>query len=679
MLLPRKVEEVLIAVSSRHYDEVVRRLAEEGIFHVDKPPHELGSVDRRYQMEYMRASERIGRLEGYFRLMDVDPEPLSGVEIRIPGWLDALRALESEYREVEEAAQRAEAEISRLEERLASLQQAKALLEAFKNIDADLAKAQRATSLAFAAGLTSLEGLEILRGEAERLGLLLAWEEAGEEAFVVAVAGPHARVREALSKLGSAGWTPFRVPEGLPGSPSKAYEALSREVSRIIQEIESIRERLRRDYLRPLREYYTKVRIVAEALKVLANTASRLDFRFLRGFVDTRDSGRLRRLIASVTGGAHAIYSLGVRRAAEEEERVPTRVELPRLIRPFHKIIRLYGEPQPNEIVPTVFAAITMPIIFGLMFPDLGHALLVIGFAYLFFRKRDPDWAFVVTVLGLAGAVTGILAGEFFGPLTGKPLVAMWHKLGFEHPPYASPVDLAAEHPEAGRAMMFRYISISLFLGAFMLSLGTFLGIVNALLAREHLEAVAVKVPKFLIFGFGTLPFLLHPLDAQVAGGIVKQAVFGPRTGLAAIVYYAVAVGFLWIIVGPAIAAKLEGHSPFSGLGKGFLEMYESALMILGNTPSFLRIMGLSLAHSSLMFGFTEMTIPLLHGAAYIGGVLVYIIGNIITAGLEGILVFAHSLRLHFYEWFTKFYHGGGVPFQPVRLPTGAKIILAAP
>ncbi|MEB3851679.1 MAG: hypothetical protein LRS49_03755 [Desulfurococcales archaeon] len=680
MLLPRKVEEVLIAVSEGRYDDLVRRLAEEGILHVDKPPKELGGVDRRFQMELMRAGERLSRLEGYFRLMGVEPSTVSGVELRIPGWLEGLGALEREYSDVEEAAQRAEAEIARLEERLAALEQARPLLQLFQRVDADLRRAQDASTVGFAAGATSPEGLEVLRREASRLGLLLAWEEVGEEEVIAAVAGRHAAVREAVSKVAAVAWTPLRIPEGLPGSPAKALEALEREVAEIQRRIGEIRESLRRGYLGRLREYYTKLRVLAEALRVLANTASRGAFRFIRGFVDTRDSGRLRRLVSSVTGGAHAIYSLGVRRAAEEEK-IPTRVELPRLVRPFHKIIRLYGEPQPNEVVPTVFAAILMPVIFGLMFPDLGHALLVIGFAYLFFRKRDPDWAYVVTVLGLAGVVTGVLAGEFFGPLTGKPIFEpLWRSLGFDHPPLASPVDLAAEEPDVGRAMMFRYISISLFIGAFMLTLGTLLGIVNALLAREHLEAVAVKVPKFLIFGFGTLPFLLHPLNVNEAGAIISRAVFGPRSGLSAIVFYAVAAGFIWIIVGPMVAAKLEGGNPLSGLGKGVLEMYESALMVLGNTPSYLRIMGLSLAHSSLMFGFTEMTLPLLsHGpAGLVGGAFVYILGNLITAGLEGILVFAHSLRLHFYEWFTKFYHGGGVPFQPVRLPAGVRIVLAA-
>jgi V/A-type H+-transporting ATPase subunit I len=676
VLLPRRVEEVLIAVSSRDYDEVVRRLAEAGILHVDRPPRELGGVDRRFQAEYTRSRERLGRIESYFYLLGVEPETVDRIELKIPGWLGGLKALEDEYKQLENAMQWGEAEIARLEERLGDLRQSKDVIEPFKHINADLVKASNASFIGFAVGLTTPQGLSILREEAEKRGLLLAWEEVGEEAVAVAIAGLHADVRAAMASVRAAGWIPFRIPEGLPGIPSKAYEQLEREMNEIAGKIESLKETLRREWLESLKEYYTKVLVLSSALEILANTASRGDFRFLRGFVDTRDSERLRRIVEDTTGGAYVVYSLGVRKVKTEEERVPTRVELPRLVKPFHKLVEMYGEPEPNEVVPTIFAAFTMPIFFGLMFPDLGHALLVILFGYYFFRRRDPEWAYIVSILGLAGAVTGFLAGEFFGPLTGKPIVEFWRHLGFEHPPLSSPVDVAIEAPGAAVAFMYRWISISLFLAGYTLSLGTLLGFVNSLLEGDKAEAFSVKLPKFILFLTGSLPFLMHPLNATAATGLIHDAIFGPRHGLAAGLAYTGAIAFLWIIVGPMVKAVVEGESAMSGFGEGFMEFYESFLMILGNTSSFLRILGLSLAHASLMVGFYEMTVPFLHGLAYLAGGVIYLLGNLLTAGLEAIIVFAHSLRLHYYEWFSKFYKGTGIPFRAVKLPSGVRIVI---
>lgn len=74
MLLPRTLEEVVLAVPARDYDRVVAGLAVEGIFHVDTPPQGVkGEVDRSYRSLLTQASERSSRIRQYFELAGVEP------------------------------------------------------------------------------------------------------------------------------------------------------------------------------------------------------------------------------------------------------------------------------------------------------------------------------------------------------------------------------------------------------------------------------------------------------------------------------------------------------------------------------------------------------------------------------------------------------------------------------
>ena len=211
-----------------------------------------------------------------------------------------------------------------------------------------------------------------------------------------------------------------------------------------------------------------------------------------------------------------------------------------------------------------------------------------------------------------------------------------------------------------------------------MLSFGTLLGVVDSYIKRDYEALLASKLPAFIFFTSVTLPFLVVP-DAAEAGGIIKEAIFtlGSAGILQAIVFYGAVIGLVWKMLGEPIILALEGENPLHGLGSSFMEAYEMIAMILGNVPSFLRILGLGLAHAGLMLGFTKLYHILAEGGiiGLVMGIIVYIIGNLLVAGLEAIIAFAHSLRLHFYEWFSKFYSGGGISFEPLTTE-GVKFII---
>jgi V/A-type H+-transporting ATPase subunit I len=44
------------------------------------------------------------------------------------------------------------------------------------------------------------------------------------------------------------------------------------------------------------------------------------------------------------------------------------------------------------------------------------------------------------------------------------------------------------------------------------------------------------------------------------------------------------------------------------------------------------------------------------------------LIGNLFIIGFEGLIVGIQTMRLHYYEILGKFFHGGGMRFEPLTL-----------
>ena len=82
-----------------------------------------------------------------------------------------------------------------------------------------------------------------------------------------------------------------------------------------------------------------------------------------------------------------------------------------------------------------------------------------------------------------------------------------------------------------------------------------------------------------------------------------------------------------------------------------------------------MRIAGLGIAHVCLMMSFftlAEMTGGIL-------SVIILILGNILVIGLEGLSAGIQALRLSYYEFFTKFFHGTGKLYTPISLSSSNK------
>ncbi|MFZ8792657.1 MAG: V-type ATP synthase subunit I [Acidilobaceae archaeon] len=677
LLRARRLEEVLIAVPRSAYDRLVARLVSESLFHVEEPLKELpGASTSRFKLAYAQASEKFSKIQSYYAALKVQPILREGVEVVVSDWVSSFNEYLERYRELDRFFDVRVSRLAEIESAVAELRRLKELLEPVKHVDVDIRVLAESARMQYALGIAPRDIVEYVVELTEKHGLVSVVERVDERTVLVGVAGRPESMRFVVPSLVKRGLSIIAIPRELPGRPSEAYKTVVEGLDKLVGEASRIRGELM-ERVEELHNYYTYMYAFREAFKVLAYSLESKTSMFIRGYVDVSDFNKLTSIVEEETEGAYIVYRLGIRRG---EVRVPTRISLPWFLQPFHKIVQLYGEPKPEEVIPTIFLAITFPIAFGLMFPDAGHGLVLVLFALLYLRRRSPDWAFILAILGSTSIVTGLLAGEVFGPKVSELLhvSSIWGLLGLHVPPLALPT-YAVEHGlnELVGELLYRAITISLWVAAFMLILGTLLGVVNSYLAGEREEMVAVKIPKFLFFTSATLPFLIL-FDAKRAGATLGLALLelGGGDMLATIVLAGITVSLTWLLLGEPLISALHGHNPLSGMARSFMEVYESILMAMGNIPSFLRIMALALAHSSVMFAFAYI-FDLLASWGPIGliaGALVYIVGNLMVIALEGILAFAQSLRLHFYEWFSKFYAGGGIPFTPISIP-GVRIV----
>jgi len=91
---------------------------------------------------------------------------------------------------------------------------------------------------------------------------------------------------------------------------------------------------------------------------------------------------------------------------------------------------------------------------------------------------------------------------------------------------------------------------------------------------------------------------------------------------------------------------------------------------LLSNTLSYVRMGAFAVAHGALslvVFIIANIISPS-HSLSYW---LVVILGNLFVIGFEGMIVGIQTLRLEYYEFFGKFFAGGGHRYRPLSLIPG--------
>ncbi|MFW6189321.1 MAG: V-type ATP synthase subunit I [Planctomycetota bacterium] len=652
-------------------DSVTRALGRLGALHLRKSieeEEELQPEDT--EQEVSRCRELRARIEDLMQILELEPDP----DLRPVGGEAASAEEEAlSVEEVEKLAERLEGAVSprmeqleELEDAISDTEQVLSELEPFKKVRTRLSPLLESDLMQVHAGRVPAERVEEFR-EAMPPGVLtvrLSPAGAGPEdgAVDLLVVGARRRRYALETVLDEQPFQEREVPEWEEKSPADVFEeateqreALREQWEAVRHEVEGLGEEYREDLQRAHAVLNTQLQVY-EAEQTYGSTWATA---VISGWVPRDRVEELRRTVQEVARGRIMVEVSEPSPEEIEEGRVPSYVPYPRFLAPFQRLVSGYGLAEYTEIEPTMMFAASFLLLFGVMFGDVGHGLCLLLIGALTRRwARKQSWVDIGHVIMCAGGAS-VLFGTFFqGSLFGKSL----QELGFPLTLAFEPIRFGAEAATAGGHVM-RYLLLAVLVGVGLISLGGLLNAVNNLRRARYEEGLlGCYGVAGLLFYWGSL------------GSGAKLAGFGPGPADPWMVGLFVALPLLVLILSKPLARLAGGRALWEGspavtLLEGLMEAMETVMVYLANTFSFLRVAGFALSHAALSY-----IIFLLVGiagrlpAGIIWQALVFLLGTSVLIVLEGLIVSIQIMRLEYYEFFTKFFSGGGVRYSPFRL-----------
>ena len=416
---------------------------------------------------------------------------------------------------------------------------------------------------------------------------------------------------------------------------------IEEEERKLLSEIKELKDAEKQDLLL-MRETLQIEKLLDETNIFFGNTAATF---LLRGWVPVDRTDEIVEIIDKKSDG-HCITSLEdpVEHEEHEEqeehtEHPPTLLKNSRVAKPLELLTKTFGTPTYGKIDPSLMMAISFPIIFGIMFGDVGHGLTLIALGYIlgFRLKLDESprkLGRILLLCGICATFCGFLFGEVFGLGLLKPL--------WLHPLHD----------------VVTLIVFSFYIAIVQLSLGCLINIIDEISHGKSLHAIFSPwgvVGLWLYWG-GAYLVLSNGVDGifDILFGLFSPELFVPSV---TILGPPLLLPLLLVVLG---AKFVEGLA----IGWSVYEAYEAATRFLFNTISYVRVGVLAVVHAAfasiMLMGVDVAPFPL--------NVLVFIGGNIFIICFEALICFIQTLRLHVYEWFSKFYKGTGEEFWPFNV-----------
>jgi len=464
--------------------------------------------------------------------------------------------------------------------------------------------------------------------------------------------------------LTSVGWTQIEFPDNLQPVNKNVFSELSAKRKSFSDEqkkLESKADSLVKKEATQLEETWVNLRVNELFYKIQESFASSWRTVIFTGWLPLSKKERLTSEITKACGGRCYLEwnEAGSKDVFGNE--VPVQFNNPKMFAPFQMLVSNFGIPKYGTIDPTPFVMPLYLAMFGLMFADVGQGLVLAGLGVLgmfLFKKKERKegmyhLSWLIVWCGISSVLFGVLLGSFFGMSLFRPLWFDFHGIVSGHSQNDSMIN-----------DIYDILLITVYFGISVIALGLIFNWINIIRTSQWAEL-------FLDKG-GVIGGWIYAGGVYIASYVISHEYKGLPSGT--ILFLLVGLpSLLLFIKEPYHFLKRSDAYSDSKFGTvtilnflmqwivGLLEIFTG---YVSNTLSFMRVAGFGIAHVCLMISFFTLA----KMTSGIFSVIVLVLGNILVISLEGLTAGIQALRLSYYEFFTKFFHGTGKLYTPISL-----------
>jgi V/A-type H+-transporting ATPase subunit I len=671
MIFTTKMKQLIAVVLGHDSEKVTKELLRQGVLDVINitsisADTESGIQPVTPRISLARVQEMRGRIESFLRSVDITPSREKQLEVEDLRPLD-LDETEKELDSLSSSIESKRSRQSEIQQELLKLEDMGRQLEMFEGIEAGMKSRSRYSFLSIQTGTIPEQNRETFREQINQLPSVHIESEHEETPvhLLITMKRDDKQVNTILEKVG---WQDVELPKELEGAREKATRNIEEKIQEYRREQQKLEDEVGeiiREKKENLEDIWANLTMNELFYKMQAHFGKTSRTMVFSGWLPEDQQQELEEGIRRVTDNlCYLEWREPVVREQENPELdAPVEVHTPRVLQPFQALVENYATPEYGTVNPAPFVAGAYLIMFGLMFGDVGHGAVlflagIIG--TILTRKKGKNSTLFELIIWCGGSaiVAGILFGSYFGMQWFPPLWFDYHGVISGHAHSGSIQDI------------YDILTITIYFGISVIGLGLLLNWINSIRRRRWFQLIFDKggIIGGWIYAAGV--YAAYYFTQHEYKELPDMKLLFPLIGIPVLILM-VKPPLEFFIHRGKTRKSFNAFTIMDFIMEWIVEILEIVSGYLANTLSFMRVAGLGIAHVSLMIAFfsiAEMISP--ESLVTVGGIVILILGNMLVIVLEGLSAGIQSLRLNYYEFFSKYFNGTGRAYAPISLKT---------